>query len=229
MAVPVVANFVVQTVTGLLSTMATERYEKARDRRAPTDAEQRKFHSHAYNVETHAERLRKEKEEADAKDLAEEVLELAVRLEAQARTLLIEVFPTGTKEQILLRADRNVQLRALRIKTQEANRSNEQNPNQNTSKAVRALAATVEKDAQEADDEEREEEEGKLSTLEQVRRYRQTYAGLLAAGTRLLELEGDEQWKFERRIEGEHERDHGGIILGSGRKGPAEEALGVDV
>jgi len=47
--------------------------------------------------------------------LAEETLELACQLESQARALLIMALPRGGKAQTLLRADRNVQRRDVRV------------------------------------------------------------------------------------------------------------------
>lgn len=70
---------------------------------------------------------------------------------------------------------------------------------------------------------------GETDVLEEIRRYRETLGGLLAAGTLLMGLDGAQRQRFERRLDGEHEEDYGGMLLGYGRKGPAEEALGVDV
>jgi hypothetical protein len=64
--------------------------------------------------------------------------------------------------------------------------------------------------------------------LNQVGKYRHTFAALLAAGTSLLELEGDERWYFERRLEGMERLDEGGFNLGVGRTGPAEDRMGVE-
>ncbi|KAL8291716.1 hypothetical protein RQP46_001974 [Phenoliferia psychrophenolica] len=122
LAVPIVTNFVVSTISSLLHSMAAAKFERARDQHAPTTAEQRKFHTHAYNVESSTQRL-KEKfslpedgagEGKKKEDLAKVVLGLAVRLEAQATTLLLETLERGSKEQLLIRADRNLMVRALR-------------------------------------------------------------------------------------------------------------------
>jgi hypothetical protein len=43
--------------------------------------------------------------------LADKVIELAVELEAHARRLLIAYLPAGSKMQVLMKADHNVQLR----------------------------------------------------------------------------------------------------------------------
>ena len=68
-----------------------------------------------------------------------------------------------------------------------------------------------------------------LDKLEQVRQYRETFAGLLAAGSKLMRMQGLERLAFERRLENDHELDFGGMLLGTGRKGPAERVLGIDV
>lgn len=57
----------------------------------------------------------------------------------------------------------------------------------------------------------------------------QTLGGLLAAGTLLMDLEGDQKRRWERRLDGEEDQDFGGMFLGSGRMGPAEIETGVDV
>lgn len=55
----------------------------------------------------------KEERVGNEAELAKVVLGLAVRLEAQATTLLISSLPKDNKGQLLLRADRNLQRRAL--------------------------------------------------------------------------------------------------------------------
>jgi hypothetical protein len=49
--------------------------------------------------------------------LVEHVLGLALQLEEQARTMLLEVLKVGSQEEILLRADRNLQLRDIQHRT----------------------------------------------------------------------------------------------------------------
>lgn len=119
MAVPVVTNFVLSTVASLLQSMTATQFERARDTRAPTTAEQRKFHTHAYNVENSTNRLKKHfglssKSTEEIESIAKVVLGLAIRLEAQASTLLIEALEDGSKPQLLLRGDRNLMMRALK-------------------------------------------------------------------------------------------------------------------
>jgi hypothetical protein len=47
----------------------------------------------------------------DKEELAQRVIDLAVELETHARRLLITHLPNGSKAQVVLKADRNVQLR----------------------------------------------------------------------------------------------------------------------
>lgn len=240
--------------------------QHARDKYAPTAGAEKKFHSHAHYVKGTAQQLKShfdlkrnsESSEDQKIELTRLVLDLAVKLESDARSMLLDSIPRGTKPHVLLRADRILHLRALERAESVGS----------AAEAAGAAAEEEEKQAAAAEDEEKagagrpyarqtspwlsngepldvlkeldgtvkEERDSEMQrakrdedTLGQVRRYRHTFAALLAAGSMLLELEGEDKRRFERRVKGEERVDHGGILLGGGRQGPAEEALGVDV
>ncbi|KAM0750985.1 voltage-gated potassium channel [Meredithblackwellia eburnea MCA 4105] len=283
MAVPVVTNFVLNSFTSILHSITADRFQRARDEHAPTKAEKRMFHSHAWNVESsgrrlwerfgdnsddgnsdqasgeasmvknsrHGDVIRSERagDQRQHDEVAKVVLGLALRLEAQATTLLLETLPRASKEQLLLRGDRNLMLRALReLKEEDETKKTEENGKHGNDKGRKkrrrssdaeimhlgtmALEEEMREEIEEAEDVARtflDPTTGETDTLEEIRRYRETVGGLLAAGSLLMKLEGKERGRFERRLDGEHEADHGGMLLGSGRKGPAEKALDIDV
>jgi potassium channel subfamily K, other eukaryote len=138
------------------------------------------FSSHADLLEKHhrewAEKMVRMKahddeEDAEAQDFAtyltDRVIRHAIELEERARHLLIEQLPVGSKAELLLKADRNVQLRDLKMLEEDG--------------VVESQSAGYIGNAPDL--------EG-LSTLEQVNAYRHTYAGLLAAASELKGLKG---------------------------------------
>jgi sulfur relay (sulfurtransferase) DsrC/TusE family protein len=135
----------------------------------------------------------------------------------------------------LLRADRNLRRRALETDEDKNKKVREEKESQGhhvLKRGTLLLEEDMQKEVEEAED--IAEKYLNLSAshtnvLELVRRYRETFGALLAAGSELLELEGEERFRFERRMENEEELDHGGLILGAGREGPAEKAFGIDV
>ncbi|TDL28923.1 voltage-gated potassium channel [Rickenella mellea] len=133
-----------------------------------------------------------EEEEIDEdKILTEYILELAIEVERHARRLLVSHMGDGTSGQILLKADRNVQLRDMQALAKEAEQSDG---------AGNGLTGVVKKFM---------DEEGGLGpgphkmeeqeTMREVMMYREAFASLLAAGSRLMKLKGEEQYLFERR------------------------------
>jgi hypothetical protein len=138
--------------------------------------------SHADLLEKHhrewAEKMASLKAQDDAEAEAQEferyltdrVIRHAIELEERARHLLIGQLPVGSKAGLLLKADRNLQLRDL--KTLEEGDGDRDAP----SESAGYIGTAPELDG--------------LSTLEQVNAYRHTYAGLLAAASELKGLEG---------------------------------------
>lgn len=237
-AVPVVTNFVLSTVSGVLTEIADRVGESAREKRAPEESELKLYHSHAYNIHQSMKRLSRQTsdrkyplDDKDERAMAGLVIGLAIRLEAQARAMLIESLEVGSQSQLLLRADLSLQRRMTRELQAKLNKR-DPSPEQ-------MLAFAIAED-QEIEKEKIDEKVNCPFTypedvvcgedkLEEVRKYRQTFAALLAASSQLLKLEGDERLLFQRRLERDEDFDQGGILLGAYRKGPAEKALNVDV
>lgn len=139
--------------------------------------------------------------------LTEYVLELAVELEKHARRLLLAHMEEGSNARMLLKADRIVQLRNVRalakqeIGSAEAVNRDTDGETRSDTKRTNPINALMHKYYEEesellpapTDLDERE-------TLEEVTRYRESFAGLLAAGGRLLGLKDEERRLFERRL-----------------------------
>jgi potassium channel subfamily K len=127
--------------------------------------------------------------EREVEAYAERIIDLALDLESQARRLIVDHLPEGSKERLLLRADRNVQRR--HVKAVLAERADNKEDEE----------AEIEKEQERTKDEDRLEELIAVneSTFDQIRKYRQTFARLLAAGSRLQGLEGEKRYLFERR------------------------------
>lgn len=234
--------------------------EKTRDRVAPTESEEQTFHSHAHYVTKISGKLSNhyrlgdefqeaERVESTQLELTRLILDLAIKLEGDARSLLLDSLPKGSKPHVLLRADRTLHLRALRASEEAAEEHDDSGGSSGGDEEKRGGASFARQkspwlskaevpldllqDVEQTAKEERESELKRAAsgqdTLEHVRRYRQTFAALLAAGSLLLEMKGEERRRFERRVKDEEQHDHGGFELGSGRTGPAEEAAGVDI
>ncbi|KAL5495642.1 TOK1 [Sanghuangporus weigelae] len=159
-----------------------------------------------------AEREREREREED-RILTEYILELAVELEKHARRLLLGHMKEGTNARMLLKADRIVQLR--NIKALAAQQRSDQDDSQQAGNCSGVQASST--SSQEANKRSKMntlmqkyyEEEADLvpfaadmdeqETLQEVSRYREAFAGLLAAGSRLLRLKDEEKFLFERR------------------------------
>lgn len=139
--------------------------------------------------------------------LTEYVLELAVELEKHARRLLLAHMEEGSNARMLLKADRIVQLRSIRALAEQEgggtklSNGGENGNGPNASEGEKPINALMRKYYEEeaelfpapTDLDERE-------TLDEVTRYREAFAGLLAAGSRLLGLKDEEKHLFERRM-----------------------------
>lgn len=119
--------------------------------------------------------------------LTEYVLDHALRMEAIARRLLIDTLPRGSLARTILLADREVQLRdveAVGGDPQKLRRlATEEDP-----LAADPQFGSTKSPAGEVND-----------NLDAIRRYRETFAGLVAGGARLQKLEGEQKLIFERR------------------------------
>ena len=109
-------------------------------------------------------------------------LSLATYLEAQARALLIATLKASAPERLLLQADSNV------LQARLAELGMEPPP----------WAEELKRSIREDDE------------MEKIKRYRVTYAAMLVAGRKALQLEGDTALAWERRLdwkEGEGKQD----------------------
>lgn len=154
--------------------------------------------------------------------LTSRVLELALMLEWRARKLLIMHLGKGRGDvdqagggkaaRIILTADRNVQLREVRgllreIEEEKAGRGREpigesdadKDADANGSDGAKSAAIIKHIMADDPDETSSPSGNDERVTLHEVRRYREDFAGLLAAGSRLMGLKGNEKALFERR------------------------------
>lgn len=119
--------------------------------------------------------------------LTEYVLDHALRLEAIARRLLIETLPRNSLARTILLADREVQLRDVEAvggdpqKLRQLATEEDQIVGEQRVGSGRSPAGDT------------------IDNLDAIRRYRETFAGLVAGGARLQKLEGEQKFIFERR------------------------------
>ncbi|KIM79102.1 hypothetical protein PILCRDRAFT_567574 [Piloderma croceum F 1598] len=116
--------------------------------------------------------------------LVKRVLQLAVELETQARVLLLHTMQKGSRPEVLLRADMRLQHREVQKLHLE-----------DTDTKLRP-EGLVDLNGP---------ERGALDIEDRVRRYRELFAALLAAGSKLQRLEGIEQLVWERRAKRERQ------------------------
>jgi len=139
-------------------------------------------------------------EEEDAQ-LTERVIALALAVERRSRKLLITHLGSGSTAKMLLQADLNVQLREMRtIRRRGTLTQGEQGDAVGSGEGVGVVRRVLEDDH----DAMRSVPPASMSdeeTLEEVERYREDFAGLLAAGSRLMKLKGEERALFEKRWE----------------------------
>lgn len=118
--------------------------------------------------------------------LIDYVLEHALRLEAIARWLLIDSLPRDSLARTILVADREVQLRDVQAVGGDPQKlirlGTEEDRLIGNDLSLKGKSPTA----------------GAHDNLDAIRRYRQTFAGLMAGGARLRKLEGDERLIFER-------------------------------
>jgi potassium channel subfamily K len=212
-AVPLVASFTVQAVTGLLSTYfssGASRYGRNHDAELPTsDA----LKPHKYFVLKHRGQIlelglnRPETETSmdvvvdemvaekppalpvtsgnvDNRQLTQELIECTIVLEAIARRLLIDSMPSNTIGRTILEADHNIQIRDVQALGGD----------------MEILATLGRAKLDLAEDSElpvaAASEPGQA--LEQIRRYREMFARVLVTASTLQRLEGVERYQFER-------------------------------
>ncbi|OCB89408.1 voltage-gated potassium channel [Sanghuangporus baumii] len=155
-----------------------------------------------------------EREREEDRILTEYILELAVELEKYARRLLLGHMKEGTNARMLLKADRIVQLRNIKALAAQQRSDQDDSQRVDNSSGVQA-SSTSSQDANRRSKmstlmQKYYEEEADLlpfpadldeqETLQDVAHYREAFAGLLAAGSRLLRLKDEEKFIFERRF-----------------------------
>lgn len=201
---PIMASFAIQAVTQVMTRISIYRLD---ERKAETGVDEitAKNHgppvAHAEYIERFARRW-EARAAGDAKDidieitdteteveaLVYETIKQALEVEAHARRLLIDHLPNGSKGQVIMKADRNVQLRdvdKMRAMVHDG---------EDSKKLVKRF--DVLGDADQVSLPLTEEQ-----TLDEVNRYRESFAAFLAAASRLRKLEGAERFLMERRLQ----------------------------
>ncbi|KAG9024722.1 hypothetical protein FRB95_011146 [Tulasnella sp. JGI-2019a] len=133
----------------------------------------------------------------DEKLLLKEMLKQAVELEAHARQLLVNHLPKGSKSQAILKADRNIQLRDIKTIRQRYDREEE-----DPSGVQRAIEGGGRIEDAFGGPDSVSKPLSEEETLDEVNMYREAFASILVAGSRLSGLEGRVRYLFERREEG---------------------------
>ncbi|KAH8120674.1 voltage-gated potassium channel [Phellopilus nigrolimitatus] len=178
----------------------------------------------AEDLDGESEEAKKEQDQGRDQEedrvLTEYLLELAVELEKQARRLLLGNLKLGSSARMLLKADRIVQLQNIRGLAEQEESTNEgvdgsavpENESREGGENSLPNAPANRRRPRAINDMMRKfyEEETELiprpddqddqETLDGVVRYREAFAGLLAAGSRLLKLKDEEKFLFERRL-----------------------------
>lgn len=242
LAVPIMASFAVQAIQNVIEHISQQRMDQRRERvgngtnsdsatqlnsddpeNTPSKEEIiDKMHS-TLILQYHSPASPREEQTEGDKEVAirssdlKALLEHSVSLERIARRLLVAHLEEGSRAQILLRADWNLQARDLRALESELEKGNS-NPGRNDTNrnkvsangnGFKGLVATEAGISGHSEDkEEREEAEiaetavggmDEEETLRAVRDFRKNVAGMLALGSQLRELEGLEKYLFERR------------------------------
>ncbi|ORY28329.1 hypothetical protein BCR39DRAFT_535524 [Naematelia encephala] len=124
-------------------------------------------------------------------DLLKQLMDRTVRLEAEARQMLLDSMDKGIARTLLL-ADRNVQVRDVRaLRGDDAN-------------MLAIWRGEEQKTARDQKNREAAHQAEDVDMLNRVRRYRNTFAEILVIGSILQKLEGEELNRFERwRDEGQ--------------------------
>jgi len=197
------ASFAVTTIQGLLTELSEWRLRKRKiDEGLKSAEDPYDVVSHSEYVERHHEwwasrrqGWQRQQEQCDVEARTEEealteaLIGHAVELERHARRLLVTHLPHGSKGQIVLKADRMVQLKHLQmLERQESSVDQQSNRGK---QASQFLADDSDWISSLADGE---------GTMEGIRRYREAFAAFLAMGSRLRKLEGAEKYKAERRL-----------------------------
>ena len=163
-------------------------------------------------IEANAKSQLEETQWREDRVLTEYTLELAIELEQHARRLLLGHLPEDSRGHMLLKADRLVQLRNIRHLVQQSDYNADtiaqeyEHSDKKASrqyKKVKGKSSPIDTLMQKYYKEEAElipvpSDLDERETLEEIIHYRESFANLLAAGSRLLGLKDEEQYLFER-------------------------------
>ncbi|KAM0746778.1 voltage-gated potassium channel [Meredithblackwellia eburnea MCA 4105] len=235
-AVPFVTNFVLNTVSSMMNTLTKRRFRKFRLRHLVKFFPHA---SHAHNVHESHLRLGEfmdgegdgeggdrdgdgdgdarpettsdwEKKYSRDREMLKVVLGLAVQMEEEATLLLLDSLSSTGKGHYLLQADRNLQMRALTTLNLEPRYHGY------ITLALKAVGKRTPPDGVGVGVARGDSFEPRYDLspeealqLSRVQRYRESFAGLVAAGSRLMGLEGDERMWFERRLDSQCLHDPG--------------------
>ena len=195
------ASFAVQAVTQVVTRVSIWRLKERQAAVGVDETGHAAKHpppSHAEYVERFSrkweESLGEEITDQERQDLLmHEVLKQAIELESHARRLLINHLPNGSKAQVVLKADRNVQLRDVR----KIRRQFEDDPDRQIIDESEGGRTGDPFGGPDSVSKPLSEEE----TLDEVQMYRESFASFLAAGSRMRGLTGREKFLMERREE----------------------------
>jgi potassium channel subfamily K len=212
---PIMASFAVQAIQNILEQISQRRMDQRRasivqnNKGDPENNSDKDEIDEEHSTLVLRHHLHKQKAEANgevtipASDL-EALLEHSLALERITRRLLVAHLEEGTRAQILLRADWNLQLRNMQaleaeMKKQDSRLRNNDRPNgmhKKETNEMLAMGSGISKKSETR--EEHEESEftkkavggmGDEETLNEVREFREHVAGMLAVGSRLRGLE----------------------------------------
>ena len=214
------ASFAVQAVTQVITRISIRRLQK---RKAVTGLDKTTAKSkeppiaHAELVQRHSRRWETEEQhkprgddhglDSEQRDLVlQELLYQALEMESHARRLLVENLPNGSKAQVILKADKSVQMRdveAVRRKLRENGQSRAESAN-GRREDVPGDADSV---ARPLGDEEMLDEVDRCQSFGSIFEYclmycltdREAFAAFLAAGSRIQCLSGLKRILMERR------------------------------
>ncbi|KAK8869612.1 hypothetical protein IAR55_000179 [Kwoniella newhampshirensis] len=165
-------------------------------------------------------------------DLLKQLMNRTIRLEAEARQMMLDSMDKGVARTLLL-ADRNVQIRDVRaLRGDDADIlgiwEGEDNQHQHDQEKANAAIDSNQQDIGQTAGVSQEQSKGQLDMLTRVRRYRNTFAEILVIGSILQKLEGEDLNKFERwREEEETELGERDIRVGQDGK-PQGEGEDID-
>ncbi|KAG8868212.1 hypothetical protein FRB97_002622, partial [Tulasnella sp. 331] len=182
LAVPIISGFAVQAITEVVTRISIWRLN---ERKASTGIDNNTFKAigNAPPI-SHAENSKTADTNDEEKRLLREALNQAVELEAHARRLSINHLPNGSKAQFILKADRKVQVRDVQaIHERYCSQPQAANKSQLHVNKAKAEGGRTQDAFGGLDDVSKPL--GEEERVDEVSMYRQAFASMLAAGSRL--------------------------------------------